>query len=80
MSSYALTHLRQPTMRDLLNVDLDRLSNELMVRMVGTLEQNFKSALRRSKAGGVDRIARTSVFTTALRQDVVSQSRYHIKR
>ncbi|MGW1616548.1 AIPR family protein [Streptomyces sp. NPDC002285] len=80
MSSYTLTRLRQPTMRDLLHVDLDHLSDELMVRMTGTLEQNFKSALRHSKAGGVDRIARTADFTTKLRQAIVSQSRYHIER
>ncbi|WP_261989712.1 hypothetical protein [Streptomyces sp. uw30] len=80
MSSYTLTRLRQPTMRDLLNVDLDHLSDELMVRMTGTLEENFKSALRHSNAGGVDRIARTADFTTKLRQAIVSQSRYHIER
>ncbi|MGW7719181.1 AIPR family protein [Streptomyces chartreusis] len=80
MSSYTLTRLRQPTMRDLLNVDLDHLSDELMIRMTGTLEQNFKTALRHSKAGGVDRIARTPDFTAKLRQAIVSQSRYHIER
>ncbi|MFF7359213.1 hypothetical protein ACFZA1_42570 [Streptomyces filipinensis] len=47
--------------------------------MTGTLEQSFKGALRRSKAGGVDRIARTADFTTKIRQAVVSQSRYHIE-
>ncbi|MER5211703.1 hypothetical protein ABT063_14235 [Streptomyces sp. NPDC002838] len=51
-----------------------------MSRMTGTLEQNFKSALRQSKAGGVDRIAGTPDFTTKLRQAVISQSRYHIER
>ncbi|MFF7981534.1 AIPR family protein [Streptomyces sp. NPDC007901] len=80
MSAYALTRLRQPSPRDLLNIDLDHLSDDLMSRMTGTLEQNFKSALRQSKAGGVDRIARTADFTTKLRQAVVSQSRYHIER
>ncbi|MEV6057395.1 hypothetical protein [Streptomyces sp. NPDC052107] len=50
-----------------------------MARMTGTLDQNFKSALRHSKAGGVDRIARTPDFTTKLRQAVVAQSRYHIE-
>lgn len=50
-----------------------------MFRMTGTLEQSFKSVLRRNKAGGVDRIARTPVFTTKIRQAVVSQSRYHIE-
>ncbi|MGP4045324.1 AIPR family protein [Streptomyces sp. 2A115] len=80
MSAYTLTRLRQPSPRDLLNIDLDHLSDELMSRMTGTLEQNFKSALRQSKAGGVDRIARTPDFTTKLRQAVVSQSRYHIER
>ncbi|MFJ8791322.1 AIPR family protein [Streptomyces sp. NPDC102462] len=80
MSAYTLTRLRQPSPRDLLNIDLDHLSDDLMSRMTGTLEQNFKSALRQSKAGGVDRIARTPDFTTKLRQAVVSQSRYHIER
>ncbi|WP_329222278.1 hypothetical protein OG352_34215 [Streptomyces sp. NBC_01485] len=47
--------------------------------MTGTLEQNFKSVLSRNKAGGVDWIARTAVFTTKIRQAVVSQSRYHIE-
>jgi len=42
--------------------------------------QNFKSALRQSKAGGVDRIARTPDCTTKPRQAVVSQSRYQIER
>ncbi|EST34873.1 hypothetical protein [Streptomyces roseochromogenus] len=47
--------------------------------MAGTLEQNFKSVLRRNKVGGVGRIARTADFTTKIRQAVVSQSRYHIE-
>jgi hypothetical protein len=80
MSAHTLTRLRQPTPRDLLNIDLVHLSDDLMSRMTGTLEQNFKSALRQSKAGGVDRIARTPEFTAKLRQAVVSQSRYHIER
>lgn len=79
MSAYTLTRLRQPTPRDLLNIDLDHLSDDLMSRMTGTLEQTFKGVLRRSKAGGVDRIARTAGFTTKIRQAVVSQSRYHIE-
>lgn len=79
MSAYTLTRLRQPTPRDLLNIDLDHLSDDLISRMTGTLEQSFKGVLRRSKAGGVDRIARTADFTTKIRQAVVSQSRYHIE-
>ncbi|MDX3746407.1 hypothetical protein [Streptomyces sp. AK08-02] len=47
--------------------------------MTGTLDQIFKSVLRRNKAGGVDRIARTADFTTKIRQAVASQSRYHIE-
>ncbi|MGX1887492.1 AIPR family protein [Streptomyces sp. NPDC055287] len=80
VSAYTLTRLRQPTTRDLLNIDLDHLSQDLMERMAGTLDQNFKAALRQNKAGGVDRIARSEDFTTKLRQSVVSQSRYHIDR
>ncbi|MGW0818069.1 AIPR family protein [Streptomyces viridiviolaceus] len=80
MSAYTLTRLRQPSPRDLLNIDLDHLNESLMVRMTGTLEQNFKTALRHSKAGGVDRIARTSDFTTKLRQAVITQSRYRIEK
>ncbi|MFE6594113.1 hypothetical protein [Streptomyces sp. NPDC057781] len=79
MSAYTLTRLRQPTPRDLLNIDPGHLSDDLMFRMTGTLEQSFKSVLRRNKAGGVDRIARTPDFTTKIRQAVVSQSRYHIE-
>ncbi|WP_435260347.1 hypothetical protein [Streptomyces sp. 1222.5] len=79
MSAYTLTRLRQPTPRDLLNIDLDHLGDDLMSRMTGTLEQSFKGVLRRSKAGGVDRIARTAGFTTKIRQAVVSQGRYHIE-
>ncbi|MDX3425561.1 MULTISPECIES: hypothetical protein [Streptomyces] len=45
--------------------------------MTGTLEQSFKSVLRRNKAGGVDRIARTTDLTSKIRRAVVSQSRYH---
>ncbi|MDX3457666.1 hypothetical protein PV396_37920 [Streptomyces sp. ME02-8801-2C] len=45
-----------------------------MFRTTGTLEQIFKSVLRRNKAGGVDRIARTADFTTKIRQAVVSQA------
>lgn len=74
-----LTRLRQPSPRDLLNIDPGHLSDDLMFRMTGTLEQSFKSVLRRNKAGGVDRIARTSDFTIKIRQAVVSQSRYHIE-
>ncbi|MFJ8390716.1 AIPR family protein [Streptomyces sp. NPDC094438] len=80
MSAYTLTRLRQPSLRDLLNIDLDHLNEPLMTRMTGTLEQNFKTALRHSKAGGVDRIARTPDFTTKLRQAVITQIRYHIER
>ncbi|MBZ6172073.1 AIPR family protein [Streptomyces olivaceus] len=79
MSAYTLTRLRQPSSRDLLNIDSGHLSDDLMFRMTGTLEQSFKSVLRRNKAGGVDRIARTPEFTTKIRQAVVSQSRYHIE-
>ncbi|MGA5206536.1 hypothetical protein [Streptomyces variegatus] len=57
MSAYTLTRLRQPSPRDLLNIDLGHLTDDLMFRMAGTLEQSFKSVLRRNKAGGVDRIA-----------------------
>ncbi|KUF12881.1 AIPR family protein [Streptomyces silvensis] len=80
MSAHTLTRLRHPTQRDLLNIDLLHLTDDLMSRMAGTLEQNFKSALRQSKAGGVDRIARTPDFTAKLRQAVISQSRYQIER
>ncbi|CAL9486321.1 hypothetical protein SUDANB171_03135 [Streptomyces sp. enrichment culture] len=80
MSAYTLTRLRQPTARDLLHIDLNHLNDELLQRMAGTLDQNFKSALRNNKARGVDRIARTADFTSRLRQSVVSQSRYHIER
>ncbi|MEH0417352.1 hypothetical protein [Streptomyces sp. B21-083] len=47
--------------------------------MTGTLDQIFKSVLRRNKAGGVDRIDRIADFTTKIRQAVASQSRYHIE-
>ncbi|MFC9248931.1 AIPR family protein [Streptomyces sp. NPDC057136] len=80
VSAYTLTRLRQPTTRDLLNIDLAHLSNDLMERMAGALDQNFKAALRQNKAGGVDRIARSPDFTTKLRQSVISQSRFHIER
>jgi hypothetical protein len=58
---------------------LDHLSDDSMFRMTGTLEQNFKSVLRRNKAGGVDRIARAADVATEICQAVVSQSRYHIE-
>ncbi|MGW5121857.1 AIPR family protein [Streptomyces noursei] len=80
MSAHALTRLRHPSPRDLLNIDLNHLNETLMTRMTGTLEHNFKAALRQSKAGGVDRIARTPEFTTKLRQAVITQSRYRIER
>ncbi|WP_406466441.1 AIPR family protein [Streptomyces sp. NBC_01594] len=79
VSAYTLTRLRQPTTRDLLNIDLDHLDTDLMERMTGLLDQNFKSALRSNKAGGVDRIARSPEFTTRVRQSVISQSRFHIE-
>ncbi|MBD3007559.1 AIPR family protein [Streptomyces sp. 5-10] len=80
MSSYTLTRLRQPSPRDLLNIDLGHLNEALMTRMAGTLEHNFKTALRHSKAGGVDRIARMTDFTTKLRQAVITQGRYRIEK
>lgn len=80
VSAHTLTRLRQPTTRDLLNIDLDHLNDELMERMAGTLDQNFRSALRNNKAGGVDRIAQNADFTAKLRQSVFSQSRFHIER
>ncbi|MEV8100249.1 AIPR family protein [Kitasatospora sp. NPDC085879] len=78
MSAHTLTRLRQPTARDLLNIDLAHLDTELMERMATTLDGAFKAALRQNKAGGVDRIARSADFTTRLRQTVVTQTRYHI--
>ncbi|MBL1120189.1 AIPR family protein [Streptomyces sp. 110] len=80
MSSYTLTRLRQPSPRDLLNIDLGHLNEALMTRMAGTLEHNFKTALRHSKAGGVDRIARMTDFTAKLRQAVITQGRYRIEK
>ncbi|RII20615.1 AIPR protein [Streptomyces sp. YIM 130001] len=80
MSAYTLTRLRQPSTRDLMNIDLDHLNDALMNRMAGTLEINFKTALRHSKAGGVDRIARTPDFTIKIRQAVITQSRYRIDK
>jgi hypothetical protein len=62
MSAYTLTRLRQPSPRDLLNIGLGHLTDDLMFRMAATLEQSFKSVLRRNKAGGVDRIALTSAM------------------
>ncbi|GHC57750.1 AIPR family protein [Streptomyces cinnamoneus] len=79
-SAYTLTRLRRPTARDLLNIDLDHLDTELMERMTKSLEQNFKSALRANKAGGVDRIARSPEFTDRLRQSIISQRHFHIER
>ncbi|MFD8707925.1 AIPR family protein [Kitasatospora sp. NPDC059648] len=80
MSAHTLTRLRHPTYRDLINVDLAHLDSDLMGRMANTLDSTFKAALRQNKAGGVDRIARSTDFTTRLRQAVISQSRYHITR
>lgn len=80
ISAYTLTRLRQPAPRDLLNIDLDHLDPDLMERMTGLLDQNFKAALRTNKAGGVDRIARSHEFTNRLRQSVITQSRFHIER
>ncbi|MFI1651836.1 AIPR family protein [Streptomyces avidinii] len=79
VSAFALTRLRQPTQRDLLNIDLDHLTPELMDRLVGVLDQSFKASLRNNKAGGVDRIARSPEFTSRIRQSVISQSRFHIE-
>lgn len=56
------------------------LDADLLERMAGVLDQNFTSALRASKAGGVDRIARSHEFINRLRQSVISQSRFHIER
>ncbi|MFF0740132.1 AIPR family protein [Streptomyces sp. NPDC004111] len=78
MSAYSLTRMRQPSPRDLLHIDLNHLDDALMSRMAGTLEHTFKASLRQNKAGGVDRIARTTDFTTKLRQAVITQSRYRI--
>ncbi|MFF9113528.1 hypothetical protein ACF1AY_34865 [Streptomyces sp. NPDC014776] len=50
-----------------------------LFRMRGTLDQCFKSVLRRNKAGGVDRIAPTAIFTIKIRQAVVLQSHYGIE-
>ncbi|WP_405806214.1 AIPR family protein [Streptomyces sp. NBC_01187] len=80
MSAYTLTRLRHPTTRDLLNIDLRHLTDDLMERMATTLEQTFMAALRQNKAGGVDRIARSADFTDKVRQAVLSHSRYRIER
>ncbi|QFY05350.1 abortive phage resistance protein [Nonomuraea phyllanthi] len=80
MSSFTLTRLRHPHARDLLNIDLAHLSDELLEYMIGTLDKEFRAVLRANKAGGVDRIARSPEFTNRVRQAVIAQRRFRIGR
>ncbi|MBB6553365.1 AIPR family protein [Nonomuraea rubra] len=80
MSSFTLTRLRHPNERDLLNIDLAHLSDELLEQMTGALDKEFRSVLRVNKARGVDRIARSADFSERVRQAIIGQRRFEIAR
>lgn len=78
MSSFTLTRLRRPTHRDLLNINMSHLSNDLLDSMIKVLDKEYRAALRGSKTEGIDRIARTSSFTSRIRQAVIAVRRFNI--
>ncbi|MFE1191178.1 hypothetical protein ACFW6E_00040 [Streptomyces olivaceoviridis] len=80
MSAYTLTRLRQPTPRDLLDIDLDHLSDDLMSRMTGTLDRAELQGRPAPQQGWWSRPHRPyRRFHAEIRQAVVSHNRYHIE-
>lgn len=80
MASFTLTRLRRPTQRDLLNVKIEHLSDELLESMMSVLEREYKASLRGNRAQGIDKVARSSDFTRRVRQATVATRRFQINR
>ncbi|MCQ8192771.1 AIPR family protein [Streptomyces rugosispiralis] len=80
MASFALTRLRRPTHRDLLNIKVEHLSDVLLRGMATILDREYRASLRGNRVKGIDRVARSSDFTTRIRQATVSARRFKIDR
>ncbi|MEU4656752.1 AIPR family protein [Streptomyces sp. NPDC023723] len=80
MSSFTLTRLRRPEQRDILNIKLGHLSDDLLGAMTNLLDREYRSALRGNRTQGIDKVARSQDFTTRLRQATVVMRRFKIDR
>ncbi|WP_106399852.1 AIPR family protein [Actinocorallia populi] len=80
MSSFTLTRLRRPSHKDLLNINRENLSDDLLEKMTKILEKEYRTALRGSRTEGIDRIARSSSFTDKIRQATIATRHFGILR
>ncbi|MFC0036802.1 AIPR family protein [Actinomadura rayongensis] len=80
LASFTLTRLRRPNERDLMNINLEHLSDALLEEMTKLLDKEYKASLRGSRTEGIDRIARNPIFTNKIRQAAVSTRRFNIVR
>lgn len=80
MSSFTLTRLRRPTHRDLLSINIDHLSDELLEGMTKLLEKEYQASIRGNRTQGIDRIARDPNFTMRIRQATIAFRRFNIMR
>ena len=80
LGSFALTRLRNPTTRDLLNIDLGHFTEDLLERIAKLLDKEYRAALRGNRTEGIDRIARSSTFTARIRQSLIEIRRFGIVR
>jgi hypothetical protein len=80
LSSFTLTRLRRPTGKDLLNINMPHLSDELLESTIKLLDKEYRSSLRGNQTEGIDRVARSPSFTARIRQAVISTRRFGIVR
>jgi hypothetical protein len=80
ISAFTLTRLRRPTHKDLLNIDMQHLSDELLESMTKLLDREYRASLRGNRTEGIDRVARNANFTTKIRQVAIGTRRFNIVR
>jgi AIPR protein len=79
MSSFTLSRLRRPTVRDLLNIRVEHMTDALLEAMTNLLDREYGGSLRKgSRAQGIDKVARNADFTQKLRQSTVGLRRFQI--
>ncbi|MEU5994246.1 AIPR family protein [Spirillospora sp. NPDC047418] len=80
LSKFTLTRLRRPTPSDLLNISTDHMTDDLLERMTKLLEREYKAAIRGNRTEGIDKIARSHIFSTRIRQATIELRRFNIRR
>jgi hypothetical protein len=80
MASFTLTKRRTPTERELVSINADLLSEDLIEQMIAVLDREYRSALRSNRTKGIDKIARSADFTHRVRQSTIGTRRFKIER